>query len=182
MVCKKHDAVMATEKKGTKIEPLSSQKGFDVFLSLRSPIKAYIGAAVGGAVAAIPSPYYPTLVSMICGGVGNIITEGFSDHIHNADDYVDAFKVGAAANIIGSIVSDGIAHVHALEIDRLPTKKRKDYLKLHGIIKNTKVYRRLPVYDAKPEGEKVEILKSLFFSYKAGVYSTLTSGVEMFLK
>ena len=158
------------------------KKGFDVFFSLRSPIKAYIGAAVGGAVAAIPSPYYPTLVSMICGGVGNIITEGFSDHIHNADDYVDAFKVGAAANIIGSIVSDGIAHVHALEIDRLPTKKRKDYLKLHGIIKNTKVYRRLPVYDAKPEGEKVEILKSLFFSYKAGVYSTLTSGVEMFLK
>lgn len=141
----------------------------------------YLASAVGGGIAAIPGLSLAGTIAV--GALGNVVTDSIKKNIKSGKDLVTSAVWGAGASASGIAVSKGVAALKVKKINKMPRAKQKRYI-------NRKLYRDSQAnininyhkYMSKPIKQKIAVIENNLRTFKAGIYSTVTSTIAGFFR
>ena len=158
----------------------SGARGINIF-AITSSRRDYLASAVGGGIAAIPGLSLAGTIAV--GALGNVVTDSIKKNIKSGKDLVTSAVWGAGASASGIAVSKGVAALKVKKINKMPRAKQKRYI-------NRKLYRDSQAnininyhkYMSKPIKQKIAVIENNLRTFKAGIYSTVTSTIAGFFR
>ena len=149
----------------------SGKSGIQIFKPTSS-IQDYVASGVSGAIAAIPGLGFGRTVAV--GALGNVVGDAIRGNISSFGDIGKSAVRGAVANALGYGIAKTAIKAKVNKINNMSRASKKSYLR-DNFYKNSQkmVNQNLKTFRVN----SYEQMEKRFWSYRSGVYSTVSSGV-----